>query len=290
MKVIHKMELHAPIERADARRRKAPDAKWHARVSRMWRIGCDALVLTFPQSGVARLYRRAIFQKIYRKTLWGFDGIRHHCSGIGSRGLPAAVYVDAIVPIIHELWGQFGERTTIVDLGCGDFRIGKAILRRLPPLRYIGCDIVPELVSENTRLHSAENTIFLCLDIVSDSIPLGHIYLIRQVFQHLPNSDISLVLRKLRGHERVYVTESHPVIPEGPVNPDKSIGADVRFSWASGRGRGVDLSQPPFRETAEEICRAGHHGGVPREVIVTQRLLPKASTEHRASDIAGSRG
>lgn len=278
MKVIYKAESPAPIRRPDARLAETAN-KWHEGVSQMWRMGCNALVSAFPQSRAARLYRRAIFRKIYKRTLWGFDGIRHHCSGVGSRGIPAAVYVDAIVPIIHELWAKFGDQTAIVDLGCGDFRIGKAMLRRLPPLRYIGCDIVPNLVSENMRLHSAANTIFCCLDIVTDRIPFGHIYLIRQVFQHLPNSDISLVLRKLQGHERVYVTESHPVILEGPANPDKPIGADVRFSWASGRGRGVELDQPPFLRTVEEICRARHHCGVPREVIVTHRLLPKASTE-----------
>ena len=62
----------------------------------------------------------------------------------------------------------------------------------------------------------------------------------------------------------------------GPANPDKAAGADVRFDWATGRGRGVELDLPPYNALAVEVFRAF---APPHEVIVTQRTIPNALAE-----------
>ena len=231
-----------------------------------------ARLVLFPGSSLARLYRRRTFNTVYEGRVWGSVEGQRYFSGVGSIGEPAKVYVEAMVPIIRELAGVFGEETTVVDLGCGDFRVGAALLAKLPPIRYIGCDIVRGLVAENMRRYSTSRIIFRCLDIVADDLPRGHVYLVRQVLQYLPNRDILRVLTKLRDCQNVYVTEGQPELREGPVNPDKRIGVGVRFDWKSGRGRGVELDQPPYNFCLEKICQASPDTGRGREVIITYRL------------------
>ena len=53
------------------------------------------------------------------------------------------------------------------------------------------------------------------------------------------------------------------------MNPDKAVGADVRFDWRTGRGRGVELSQPPYGLKTQEVFRAFVQDN---EVIVTERI------------------
>lgn len=244
--------------------RRAAAMLWHA-VNR-------TVSFLFPGSGLARNYRRRTFSNVYERRQWGWEKGRNYYSGVGSGSEPAKVYLDALAPIIAEAAKKYGDRTTVVDLGCGDFRVGSELLKRLPPVHYIGCDIVPGLIAENTRQYGNERITFRRLDIVSEALPSGHVFLVRQVLQHLPNRDIARVLVKLRAYPSVYVTEGQPEIREGSVNPDKPIGAGVRFNWQTGRGRGVELDQPPFNIPIEEICRVSFNPEASREVIITYHL------------------
>ena len=54
------------------------------------------------------------------------------------------------------------------------------------------------------------------------------------------------------------------------MNPDKLAGYDVRFDWRTGRGRGVELDNPPFDLVTQEMFRAF---APPHEVIVTERVF-----------------
>jgi SAM-dependent methyltransferase len=255
-------------------------------LSPAWHKAGRTLSLLFPNSRFARVYRRRTFQNVYEWQLWGAEKFERYFSGVGSRGEPAKVYVEAMAPIIADASRSFGREVTVVDLGCGDFRVTRALLERLLNVRYIGCDIVPELIAENTRRYGSANTIFRCLDMVAEDLPLGDIYLVRQVLQQLQNRDIARLMAKLPLHENVYVTEGQPEIREGPVNPDKPIGAEVRFNWKTGRGRGVELDQPPFNLGLEEICRAWPHPELCREVIVTYRVRSKDGPSAQCSNVA----
>jgi hypothetical protein len=167
---------------------------------------------------------------------------------------------------------EFANELIIVDLGCGDFTIGEKLLQSLNGVGYIGCDIVPELIAFNQKHFLINKIKFQTLDIVRDVLPKGHVCLIRQVFQHLSNAEISTVLSKLTRYKYVYVTEGQPITREGLPNPDKRAGADVRFDWRTGRGRGVELDQPPWNLELVEIARSQSTGFV-NEALVTHRIL-----------------
>lgn len=209
---------------------------------------------------ISSMGRRKTFQSIYRDYLWGRDGKSRFFSGIGSRGEHAKLYIEAMVPLLTQHGMASQEELVIVDLGCGDFAIGRALLKPLDRVRYIGCDIVPELIDYNqacygTAQHGPGNVEFRTVDIVRDPLPDGDVCLVRQVLQHLSNREISSILPKLSKYKYVYISEGQPLIREGPPNPDKPVGADVRFDWRIGRGRGLELNLPPWNLRLQEIVR-----------------------------------
>jgi Methyltransferase domain len=231
----------------------------------------SALSRLLPQSSFARLHRCKTFENIYRNKMWGTDGKSQFFSGVGSHGVAASAYVDAMAPIILTHLKDFGGQATILDLGCGDFSIGSQLLKRLPPIQYLGCDVVPEIIEYNRKEYASPRVQFQALDMVCDDLPNGDICLVRQVFQHLSNSDIARVLPKLRKFNCVYVTEGQPLVRFGKPNPDKPANAEVRFDWRTGYGRGVELDQPPWNLCVEEVSRVPEIAHV-KEVIVTHRV------------------
>lgn len=213
--------------------------------------------------------RQRQFQHVYKASLWGGAGDTGFFSGIGSRGSTADEYADNMAHILRRHTDERGRRLTVLDLGCGDFEIGRRLIQRLPDMIYIGADIVPELVAYNQKQFSSEFASFHRIDIVSDALPVADVCLVREVFQHLSNDEIRRTLPKL-SHDFVYVTEAQPQILEGKPNPDKPAGATIRFDWQTGRGRGVELDQPPFNRRTVEVFRTG---SITAQEIVTLRLF-----------------
>jgi SAM-dependent methyltransferase len=185
----------------------------------------------------ARKSPQEIFSEVYRAKAWDLDSSSPNdfFSGFGSHVQPMIDgYVSALTPIL-------AGKPSVVDLGCGDFNIGKHIR----PLcgRYVACDVVPELIQRNKAKFADLDVDFRHVDIVADPLPAGDVALIRQVLQHLNNAQISKVVAKLPAYKIIIVTEH---IPAGGFTPnlDKATGGGVRL-----HGRvpsGVVLSEPPF--------------------------------------------
>ncbi len=214
-------------------------------------------------------HRRRTFQDIYKNDRWGSVEGEKFYSGIRSRGSVVDTYVTNMAVLLEQHARELGRSLIIIDLGCGDFTVGRELLTRIANAKYVGCDIVPELILHNRVNNKNPNIVFREIDIVEDNLPDGDVCLIRQVLQHLSNADVSRVLPKLTKYHAVYITEGHPVILEGPVNPDKPIGSNVRFDWNSGKGRGLELDKAPFDRSVKEICRVN---SCPTEHVVTFRV------------------
>lgn len=178
---------------------------------------------------------REIFSDIYERHAWGGEG-EAYCSGSGSTERHAARYADAVGRFVRDR----GIRT-IVDLGCGDFVVGRRLIS--PDVSYIGVDLVEELIRRNRERHGAPGVSFACLDITSDPLPDGDLCLVRQVLQHLSNDQIGAVLRNVRKYPFVLITEHYPAPGVNAVpNKDKPHGADTRIYDDSA----VYLDRPPF--------------------------------------------
>lgn len=176
-----------------------------------------------------------IFNEIYEHNRWGGGPGAFH-SGSGSTPQHAERYGSVIRSFIREHHVQH-----VVDLGCGDFRIGAQLAAT--GVRYTGVDVVPALIETNRRLYGSERVHFECLNIIEDPLPAGQLCLIRQVLQHLSNAQIARVLSNVARYPFVIVTEHYPA--PGALrgkNFDKACGEDVRIY----DGSAVYLDAPPF--------------------------------------------
>ena len=184
---------------------------------------------------------RQIFEDVYKDGLWGSDQESRFFSGVGSRGGAVDTYVEKMTVLIQRYAAELGRSPVIVDLGCGDFQVGNALLSRLPDITYVGCDIVPELIAHNNQSYGTDRISFRHVDIVVDPLPAGDICLVRQVLQHLSNEEISNTMRRMGRYKLIYVTEGHrssasdrsiPIRPRGPMCG--SIGRrDGGVAWSS---------------------------------------------------------
>jgi len=188
-----------------------------------------------------RLDLKSLFTRIYQEHSWAENGAivdprRPFNSGPGSKGEAAERYIDCIN---HFIAAQYIR--SVVDLGCGDFRIGSRIAR--PEISYVGVDIVEPLIQANQAQFGTGRVRFQCIDITRDELPAAELCLIREVLQHLSNAEAMAILTKTRKYKRVIVTERWPG-PQGSfkANRDKPHGRAARFIWNSG----LVLTEPPF--------------------------------------------
>jgi SAM-dependent methyltransferase len=176
-----------------------------------------------------------IFGEIYEHNRWGGQQGSFH-SGSGSTSEHAQQYSRVINSFVtnHSV-------RRVVDLGCGDFRVGALLLET--GIAYTGVDIVETLIRNNSKLYGSERVQFECLDIIEDELPDGDLCLVRQVLQHLSNQQILNVLRNTEKYPYVIVTEHYPApYALRKRNGDKPCGEDVRVY----DGSAVYLDAPPF--------------------------------------------
>lgn len=193
-----------------------------------------------------------VFQTIYESGEWG-EG-----SGTGSRGPAASQYIEDVCSFItsHHI-------KSVVDLGCGDFHIGRAIIEKTS-VAYTGVDVVPSLIESHSRNFPASS--FVCANLITDSLPQAELCLVRQVFQHLSNAEIEAALRNIRHYPMVLISEHVPVRPKS-FNRDKPHGPDVRAYY----GSGVYPDKAPFSVPIAALWeRELQPGALLRTVLVTR--------------------
>jgi len=175
-------------------------------------------------------------QQIYQMKLWGSNNTSFY-SGDGSHD-PAIVdpYVAAVISFLK----SFKNPLVVCDLGCGDFNVGEQLVEFTK--KYIAIDIVADLIDYNKETFKSEKLEFKCLDIAKDELPKGGCAIVRQVLQHLSNTEVQSVLDKLTIYKYVILTEH---IPTGNFTPNKDIisGQGIRLKKQSG----LDILATPFR-------------------------------------------
>jgi len=183
------------------------------------------------------------FSTTYRSRLWGNIEGEEFFSGVGSREEFGAPYTDWVRRFILER--NIG---TVVDLGCGDYRVGRQICSAAL-VTYVGVDIVPDLVAYNQSRFGGERVGFTCMNIIEDQLPDGELCLIRQVLQHLSNKQISRVLTNCAKYPYLIVTED--VYSGARVRPNLDIrhGPDNRLF----RRSGVFLDHAPFALRTQNV-------------------------------------
>lgn len=174
-------------------------------------------------------------QQVYSKHLWGGEEFDFY-SGEGSHSIE---FVQPYIEVLVSFLSGFEDRLTVCDLGCGDFNVGNQLVKHTK--RFIGVDIVPELIERNKLLYKAENLEFNRLDIAKDELPPADCAILRQVLQHLSNKEVLQVVEKLTLYKYVVLTEH---VPEGKFEPNVDIisGQGTRLKKKSG----LIITAPPF--------------------------------------------
>lgn len=173
-----------------------------------------------------------VFSRIYASGLWGGEGAMY--SGAGSDDGVTAPFVETVLRFVRERGIN-----SLVDLGCGDFRVGSQLAGSVRS--YTGIDIAPNVIAANAKRYGGDNVAFLCRDITSETLPFAELCIVRQVLQHLSNRQIVAALANLRQFPFVIVGEHHPAKLYRP-NLDKAVDHGTRISF----GSGVYLEEPPF--------------------------------------------
>jgi Methyltransferase domain len=196
----------------------------------------------YRESKLNDLHRRMntedVFTDIYSNNRWG-GASGSFFSGTGSH--EATVVGPYLAGVKRELERIGAVSMTVVDLGCGDFSVGRRIASQCG--RYVGVDIVKPLIDHNRKTFGNSSVSFVHADMVTDDLPVGDVCLVRQVFQHLSNDQILAVLPKLDRYRCSFITEHHPSETRlRRPNVDKPHGGGIRARQRSG----VFLDQPPF--------------------------------------------
>ncbi len=174
-------------------------------------------------------------EQVYEMKLWGHNRSAFY-SGIGSHD---PMIVNPYVDILASFLTSFQKLLVVCDLGCGDFNVGKELVKHTK--KYVAIDIVTDLIKHNKEKFKEENLEFHCLDISTDNLPSGDCALLRQVLQHLSNAEVQNIVSKLTNFKYVILTEH---LPEGHFIPNKDIisGQGIRLKKQSG----LNLMRPPF--------------------------------------------
>jgi SAM-dependent methyltransferase len=206
---------------------------------------------------------REVFSHVYETGAWGVAEDRSGFYSGSSSHDPEIV--DTYVKAVTAYLGSLSKRPDVVDLGCGDFNVGKRI--RPVCARYIACDVVNAVIQSNRVTFSHLDVDFRCVDITTEALPVGDIVFLRQVLDHLDNARIATVLSKLRPYKVLILTEYLPLISDFPPNLDKAIGSALRL-WGPVPS-GIVLTEPPFGLkplSTQTLCEVPDSGGVIRTI------------------------
>jgi SAM-dependent methyltransferase len=186
---------------------------------------------------LTKLDLRARFERIYETNLWDDPESR---SGVGS-ALDSTKVIRAKLPkALREL-----KTRVLLDAPCGDFTWMGHV--DLAGVEYIGGDIVPAIVEQNTKQHARQGRRFIELDLIRDPLPDADILLCRDCLVHLSYANIRQVLANIaRSNIRYVLMTSFP-------------GRRDNYDVVDGDWRALDFQAPPFsfpdpRLTIVEEC------------------------------------
>lgn len=166
----------------------------------------------------------SIFDKIYKYNLWVFG------SGSGSIPINNKPYIN----FLNNFLINYNIKS-IIDIGCGDWQISKNI--NWNNTKYLGIDIVKDVIDKNLKKYSSENINFICEDILkSNNLPDAECYILKDVLQHLPNEKIFKILKILSSKNYKFII----------IVSDTSVINLNTIDIFEGLYRPVDISKKPY--------------------------------------------
>jgi len=169
---------------------------------------------------------RAAFTQLYSSRGWLEP---ESVSGPGSTLRRTGVIRRKLPALFRDLHVR-----SVLDAGCGDFNWFQAMEMELELDRYVGVEVVEELVAINQERYGTDRRQFVSLDVTRDDLPRVDLIFCRDCLVHLKNGQIRAALRNFRRSGSTYLlattfTGDHP-------NEEAPLGG-----W-----RPVNLERAPF--------------------------------------------
>jgi hypothetical protein len=183
-----------------------------------------------------------IFSEIYFSRAWGDE---ESVSGPGSGVQRTAPFRSNLSLLLQEFHTK-----VLLDAGCGDFNWMKET--ELGECRYIGVDVVLELIRKTEHDYETPGRTFLNLDLAEDQLPRADVILCRDCLVHFSFEHIFKAIRNFKRSKSRYLLTTTFI--GWPRNTDIETGG-----W-----RQINLQIPPFEfpqaiRLIDEKCE--HSGG-----------------------------
>ena len=183
-----------------------------------------------------------IFAAIHRRNEWGSA---ESVSGPGSTLARAEDFAGELQALLARL-----DARVLLDAPCGDFNWIGGIADGME--RYVGVDVVPELVERNRELHGGPGRTFLLADLTCDPLPAADVILCRDCLVHFSFADARAALENFRRSGSTWLCTTTFL--------DTRRNRDIR----TGAWRELNLQEAPFgfpppEALVDEKCT--HSGG-----------------------------
>lgn len=167
------------------------------------------------------------FSKIYKNNYWGSNVSK---SGPGSDLVNTSNIRKKLPKIINRY-----KIKSVFDAPCGDFFWFNKIISKIN-VKYIGADIVKELIRCNQKKFRNKKIRFIKLNLVSSGYPKADLWICRALFFHLNYESIKKILLKLKKSRFKYILITNSYTKNNFKNKDITIG----------NYRQLDLFKKPF--------------------------------------------
>lgn len=174
------------------------------------------------------------FTLFYRYKYWSSKESR---SGPGSELKNTIIIREKLEDIVNKY-----KVKSLVDLPCGDFYWMRIFMRN-KNIKYIGGDIVEELIMDLNNKYANKNISFKQIDLINDKLPTGDLLLCRDCFIHFSNNDIIKALKNFIKSDIKFFLITHTLNETDIENKDILTGA-YRF---------LDLFKKPFCLTRNNL-------------------------------------
>lgn len=183
-----------------------------------------------------------VFTTIYEGNKWGGH---QSVSGRGSDDDQTKTIANAIPGIIEQL-----NVKSMLDIPCGDFHWMKNV--DLRGAKYIGADIVVDLVNRNNEQYKSDTVSFQHLNLIEGPLPAVDLVFCRDCLVHFSFEHISGALRTIAASGSKYLATTS-------FNARKSNDDIVTGNW-----RALNLRVAPFNFPAplieiDEKCTEGEN-------------------------------
>lgn len=199
------------------------------------------LILKMVPDTVLSLYRKIkyskmrnkIFGKTVSKTFTDIYKTNHWASNKSISGTGSEIeQTKHIIKPISDLLVKLDVKI-VLDLPCGDFNWMQKV--NLSSVKYIGADVVEDLVIENRRKYAIENKVeFIKINLLRDRLPPSDIIINRDCLVHLSFADIYDSIKNIKSSNCKYLLTT--------TFSNHNINNDI----ITGNWRALNLEKPPF--------------------------------------------